>query len=66
MKKTRLITLFYFFAFSIFGQIKVYDLKLEYRQNPEGVDVQKPRFFWKLKSDEKGQFQKSYQLLVAT
>ncbi|WP_248722417.1 hypothetical protein [Seonamhaeicola sp. ML3] len=26
----------------------------------------KPRFFWKLKSNEAGQYQKSYQLIVST
>jgi alpha-L-rhamnosidase len=66
MKKTYLLTFFYFLTFSIFGQIKVYDLKLEYRQNPEGVDVKKPRFFWKIKSDEANQYQKGYELIVAT
>ena len=51
---------------NVFAQIIPYDLKLEYRSNPEGVDVKQPRFFWKLKSEESGQFQKAYQIIVAT
>lgn len=60
-----LIVLF-FCAFSSFSQIEPYDLKLEYRTNPEGVDVLKPRFFWKINSKESGQFQSAYQLVVST
>ncbi|GAL70851.1 alpha-L-rhamnosidase N-terminal domain-containing protein [Jejuia pallidilutea] len=66
MNKNVLIFLFLLASFSGLTQIKPYDLKLEYRENPEGVDVKKPRFFWKLKSAEAGQYQKNYQLIVAT
>ncbi|RED47800.1 family 78 glycoside hydrolase catalytic domain [Seonamhaeicola aphaedonensis] len=52
--------------FTLFAQIVPYDLKLEYRENPEGVDVKKPRFFWKCKSNESEQYQTAYRLLVAT
>ncbi|WP_282122018.1 family 78 glycoside hydrolase catalytic domain [Algibacter mikhailovii] len=48
------------------AQVKPYDLKVEYLNNPEGVDVEEPRFFWKLTSNEPGQFQRAYQLLVAS
>ncbi len=53
-------------SISSFAQITPYDLKLEYRNNPEGVDVQKPRFFWKSESNVAGQYQTAYQLIVAT
>ncbi|WP_158839192.1 family 78 glycoside hydrolase catalytic domain [Polaribacter sp. L3A8] len=49
-----------------FAQITVTNLQLEYRNNPEGVDVVKPRFFWKLESNQAAQYQTAYQLLVAT
>ncbi|APY11859.1 alpha-rhamnosidase [Seonamhaeicola sp. S2-3] len=66
MKTKIFFYLFFIIGLSAVAQIQPYDLKLEYRTNPEGVDVLKPRFFWKLKSDESGQFQKAYQLIVAT
>ncbi|WP_194766535.1 family 78 glycoside hydrolase catalytic domain [Tamlana sp. I1] len=66
MNKDVLFFLFLLASFSGFTQIQPYDLKLEYRENPEGVDVKNPRFFWKVKSEEAGQYQKSYQLVVAT
>ncbi|WP_418262493.1 family 78 glycoside hydrolase catalytic domain [Flavobacterium faecale] len=58
----------FFVLLFVFGtaQIIPYDLKLEYRTNPEGVDVLKPRFFWKVASDQNGQFQTAYHLIVAT
>ncbi|UMB54102.1 glycoside hydrolase family 78 protein [Lutibacter sp. A64] len=48
------------------SQIKPFELKCEYLTNPEGVDMQSPRFFWKIASKESGQYQIAYQLLVAT
>lgn len=42
------------------------NLKCEYLTNPEGIDMQAPRFFWQLASTEADQSQKRYQLLVAT
>lgn len=50
---------------NMYAQLLPYDLKLEYRESPEGIDVKKPRFFWKLKSDESRQFQNAYQIIVA-
>lgn len=38
-----------------FSQLEVYDLRCEYLNNPEGVDVKNPGFYWKLKNDEQGQ-----------
>ncbi|GAA4958341.1 family 78 glycoside hydrolase catalytic domain [Algibacter aquimarinus] len=66
MNKTIFITVVFFCIFSSFSQIEPYDLKLEYLTNPDGVDVSKPRFFWKINSKESGQFQSAYQLMVAT
>ncbi len=44
--------------------LKIYDLKIEYRENPIGLDVKRPLFSWKLKSDQKEVMQKSYQIKV--
>jgi len=60
-------TFFLFFLTMLgFSQVNPYDLKLEYRINPEGVDIAKPRFFWKVESSVQGQLQTAYQLIVAT
>ena len=61
-----IIALLLLCANTIFAQVELFDLKCEYLSNPEGVDMAHPRFFWKMKSDEKGQNQSAYQLLVAT
>ncbi|MBN2293218.1 MAG: family 78 glycoside hydrolase catalytic domain [Pirellulales bacterium] len=37
----------------------------EYATNPLGVETQKPRFGWHLKSDKRGQMQSACQILVA-
>jgi alpha-L-rhamnosidase len=47
-------------------ETKVADLKVEYRSNPLGIDSEKPRFSWEMVSNQRGQKQTAYQLLVAT
>ena len=42
------------------------DLRCDYAVNPLGVDSANPRLFWELNSDERGQLQSAYQLLVAS
>ena len=42
------------------------DLRCDYAVNPLGVDSATPRLFWELKSDERGQRQIAYQILVAS
>ena len=42
-----------------------YSLECEARRNPIGIDSQLPRLGWKLRSDERGQKQTAYQVLVA-
>lgn len=42
------------------------DLKCEYRTNPLGIDVTKPRLSWKLDSAERGAVQTAYQILVSS
>jgi len=41
-------------------------LRCEYLDNPMGVDVAKPRFFWVLEHTERGQVQSAYQVIVST
>ncbi len=44
----------------------VRDLKCEYRTDPLGVDVTKPRLSWKLDSTGRGTVQTAYQVIVAS
>lgn len=45
--------------------LQVYDLRCEYRVNPIGIDVKKPRISWKIKADSRNVMQKNYQIQVA-
>ncbi|HEY1717559.1 MAG TPA: family 78 glycoside hydrolase catalytic domain [Verrucomicrobiae bacterium] len=42
------------------------ELRCDYAVNPFGVDSQTPRLFWKLQSDERGQKQTAYEILVSS
>lgn len=46
--------------------LQLYDLRTEYRENPLGIDAQKPRFSWKLRSDLRDVTQTSYRVVVST
>ena len=41
-------------------------LTCEYLENPSGIDVLNPRLSWQLKSDQRGQKQTVYRVLVAS
>mgnify|MGYP000984049400 FL=1 len=41
-------------------------LTCEYRENPVGIDVVQPRLSWVVESDERGQRQTAYRVLVAS
>jgi alpha-L-rhamnosidase len=43
----------------------VSNLTCEYRINPLGIDVFKPRLSWQLKSDQRGTLQSAYRILAA-
>ncbi len=51
---------------SLRAPIEVADLRCEYLRSPLGVDELKPRLSWVLKSDERGQRQSGFEILVAT
>jgi len=44
----------------------VKELRCEYRANPLGIDVHWPRLSWILESDQRGQKQTAYRVLVAS
>ena len=41
-------------------------LKVEFVEEPLGIDVEKPRFSWNMKSDNVGARQKAYQIVVTS
>ncbi|TMM30625.1 alpha-L-rhamnosidase [Polaribacter aestuariivivens] len=72
-KKSNLLYLFVFFTISIFGNnvhtatpLEIHQLRVEYLENPQGIDVTKPRFSWILKGDGFNRSQSSYQIMVAS
>ncbi|MBR1757752.1 MAG: family 78 glycoside hydrolase catalytic domain [Lachnospiraceae bacterium] len=44
--------------------LTLYDLTIEYKKTPLGIDEVQPRFSWKLQSEEKDTLQAAYQLKV--
>jgi len=52
-------------AVSTGSDVTVKKLRCEYRVNPLGIDVVKPRLSWILESSERGQKQTAYQVLAA-
>lgn len=46
--------------------VTIQHLRCEYLENPEGIDVKQPRLSWQLESDERGQLQTAYRILVAS
>ena len=66
LKKYIVSLLLLVFAVGLFANLQPGHLKCEYLSNPEGIDMQAPRFFWKLTSNEDAQYQTAYQILVAT
>lgn len=45
--------------------IKPVNLKCEYQQDPFGIDNKNPMLSWQVKSNERGQIQTAYQIIVA-
>lgn len=60
-----LVVLALFAATTAGAQLRVANLKCEFAVDPLGVDVVQPRLFWRLASDERGQRQTAFQILVA-
>ncbi|MFA9455330.1 family 78 glycoside hydrolase catalytic domain [Halalkalibacter sp. AB-rgal2] len=48
------------------NQTYMNNLRVEYQNNPIGVDIEKPRFSWEIASGVRGQQQTAYRILVAT
>jgi alpha-L-rhamnosidase len=63
-----LLSVLIFFAACTDNKITVYDLRCEHLAAPLGIDVEKPRFSWKLAdpAHTRGQCQTAYRILVAS
>ena len=46
--------------------IEVSKLLCEYRENPINLNMAQPRFSWILQSEQRGQKQNAYQILVSS
>lgn len=46
-------------------EIKVVNVTCEYKKNPLGIDIKKPRISWQIQSDARGINQKCYQFQVS-
>lgn len=46
--------------------MQIKDLRVEYQKNPLGLDIAKPRFSWKLESEQTDTMQAAYQVQVIT
>ena len=47
------------------ASLSVKDLKCEYKTNPLGIDVVKPRLSWKIGASQRGTFQTAYRIRAA-
>ncbi len=47
-------------------QERITNLRCEYRVNPLGLDVNKPRFFWEITDTSRGAAQTAYQIMVSS
>ena len=56
------------FAASTLGanQTSPAQLRCEYLENPQGIDILQPRLSWQMQSDQRGAKQTAYRVLVAT
>jgi len=67
MKPINLIMLLFFLSVTLAGQnISVKDLTVEYKSNPIGIDIEKPRFSWKITGTGTGIVQTAYSIRVAS
>lgn len=64
----RQVILFSLIAAALIGnaQVTVTNLRCEMLHNPEGIDVQQPRFSWELNSSMRNVMQQSYQLIISS
>ncbi len=65
MRNLLLLLVFVFISASVFSKTVVVSPVVEYKKDPLGIDVGKPRFSWKLVSDKNNVIQTAYEIRVA-
>ncbi|EDM35463.1 rhamnosidase A [Pedobacter sp. BAL39] len=50
---------------SVFAQLSVADLRVEYLENPLGLETRQPRLSWKIQSSKRNTVQRAYEIRVA-
>ena len=45
--------------------MRLYDLRTEYQKDPIGLNCRRPRFSWKIETEERNTLQKSYRIQVS-
>lgn len=66
MRTLALLALFLLGTTTTFANTKITYLRCEYLESPLGIDSRQPRLSWNIESDERGQTQTAYQVLVAS
>ena len=66
MKRLFSYLFFSLISVNIFSQsLSVSNLRCEYKQNPIGIDILRPKFSWELRSSQENILQTAYRILVA-
>lgn len=68
MKTTNLTFLFFFAILSsVFSQVTIENLRVDYQAQPLGIDITNPHFSWamQVKGSKRGYAQKAYQIVVS-
>jgi alpha-L-rhamnosidase len=66
MRKIILVLTFLLQFLQVFGQnLKVLNLRCEYKRDPSGVEAISPAFSWQIDSDQRNVLQSSYEILVS-
>lgn len=47
------------------SNLNIYDIRCEYKENPIGIDIENPRFQWKIDSEARAVRQKSFKIQVS-
>ncbi|MCI8497245.1 MAG: family 78 glycoside hydrolase catalytic domain, partial [Clostridiales bacterium] len=50
----------------VLSDVRILEPQVEYRDNPLGIEVETPRFSWRMEASERGQYQTAYRILVAS
>ncbi|MCC5804686.1 MAG: hypothetical protein JJU00_00030 [Opitutales bacterium] len=62
----RIALAFLILAGPVFADTRIVGLRCEYSPDPLGIDVAEPRLYWRMESDERGQRQTAWRILVAS